>query len=401
MALSRKVLSKRVQNIKPSPTLAITAKALELKTAGYNIISLSAGEPDYDTPLHIKNAAKIALDEGKTKYTPVEGIKPLKEAICAKFERENGLSYHPNEVLVGVGAKQIIFNALLATINPGDEVIILAPYWVSYIDMVELAEGTPIIVNSREENGFKVNAKEIEKAITPSTKWLLINSPNNPTGSSYSYTELKEIAEMLTRHPHVHILMDDIYEHIIFDNHKFVTLAQVEPSLKPRILTVNGVSKSYSMTGWRIGYGAGPKSIIEAMAIIQSQSTSNACSISQYAALAALNGPQDCLEQGRLLFEGRRNMVVDLINEIEGLSCNLPSGAFYLFINCKDMIGTKADRSIQSSEDFCTYLLEKALVAAVPGEAFGAPGYIRISYATSDDILREACARIKKICSDL
>ncbi len=423
------ILSKRLQAVKPSPTLAITAKAMELKAAGHDIVSLSAGEPDYDTPDHIKTAAKIAIDEGKTKYTPVEGIKQLKDAICAKFERENGISYKPNEIIVGAGAKQVLFNALLATISAGDEVIVLAPYWVSYVDMVELAEGKSVIVHCKEENGFKPRASEIEKAITPATKWLIINSPNNPTGATYNWEELVEIAEVLRKHPNVYVMTDDIYEHIIFDDHKFCTLAQVDPSLKSRILTINGMSKSYAMTGWRVGYGAGPKEIIDAMSIIQSQSTSNACSISQYAALAALNGPQDCIAEGRDLFERRRNMVLDLVNNIDGLSCKKPSGAFYLLINCSSFIGSSgrvgdgvgskvedkmvgkeenmverravAARAILSSDDFCSYLLEKALVAAVPGEAFGAPGYIRISCATSEALLKEACDRMKKTCFDL
>ncbi len=397
------MLSHRLSNVKPSPTLAITSKAIALKAAGHNIISLSAGEPDYDTPNHIKNAAYKAIEEGKTKYTPVEGIHALKEAIVQKFAKENDIHYKTNQIIVSTGAKQVLFNALLATLNPLDEVIIPAPYWVSYVDMVELAEGTPIVIQCSEEQCFKARAEDIEKAITPATKWLILNSPNNPTGAVYTKQELLEIAQMLHQHPHVFVMTDDIYEHIIFDNNEFYTLAQIDPSLQSRILTVNGVSKSYSMTGWRIGYGAGPEEIISAMSIIQSQSTSNPCSISQYAALAALNSSQECVADGREIFYRRRNIVMNLVNQITGLTSVQPQGAFYLFINCKALLQKKTTdgKILESSDDFCSYLLEKALVATVPGEAFGTSGYIRISYATGDLLLQEAFDRIKVACSQL
>jgi aspartate aminotransferase len=393
----------RLSRVKPSPTMAVSAKAAELKAAGKDVIALGAGEPDFDTPDHIKQAAIEAIRRGETKYTPVAGTPALKKAICEKFKRENGLTYAPNQVVAGCGAKQVIFNALLATVNPGDEVIIPAPYWVSYPDMVLFAEGTPVVTECREEDGFKLSPQALEKAITPKTKWLILNSPSNPTGAAYTEKELQALAGVLLKHPQVLICADDIYEHLCYDGFTFKTLAQVEPKLYDRTLTVNGVSKAYSMTGWRIGYAGGPKEMITAIADIQSHSTSNPCSISQAASVAALAGPQEFLGQWRQSFAARRNLVVDALNAIPGVTCLKPEGAFYGFPNIKGLLGKKTPQGkvISNSAEFCEYLLEEALVAAVFGSAFGMEGYFRISYATSETILTEAMARIAKACAAL
>lgn len=390
-------IANRLNLVKPSPTLAVTAKAAELKAAGKDVIGLGAGEPDFDTPAHIKAAAIEAINKGETKYTAVAGTPALKKAIIDKFKRENGLEYAANQIVAGVGAKQVIFNALLATINAGDEVIIPAPYWVSYPDMVLFAEGKPVIVPSSEEDGFKLKPETLEKAITPKTKWIILNSPSNPTGSAYSKAELQALCDVLLKHPHVWILADDIYEHLLYDGHIFYTPAQVEPKLFERTLTVNGVSKAYAMTGWRIGYAGGPKSIISAIADIQSHSTSNACSISQAASVAALNGDQAFLQDWKKSFKARRDLVVAALNGVKGLTCRTPEGAFYVFPNMKALIGKKTPqgKTITNSADLCDYLLEEALVAAVAGSAFGMEGYFRISYATSEANLQKAMVRIK------
>jgi aspartate aminotransferase len=393
-------IARRLSLVKPSPTLAVTAKAAELKAAGKDVIGLGAGEPDFDTPDHIKNAAIEAIKKGETKYTPVAGTPALKKAICDKFKRENGLEYAANQIVVGVGAKQIIFNALMATLNAGDEVIIPAPYWVSYPDMVLFAEGTPVTVSCLEKDGFKLQPDVLEKAITKNTKWLILNSPSNPTGSAYNKEELRSLADVLLKHPQVMILADDIYEHLLYDGFTFSTIAQVEPKLYDRTLTVNGVSKAYAMTGWRIGYAGGPKSLITAIADIQSHSTSNACSISQAASLAALTGDQSFLQDWKKSFSGRRDLVVDALNNIKGISCLKPEGAFYVFPNMQKLVGKKTPQGkiINNSSEFCEYLLEEGLVAAVAGSAFGLEGYFRISYATSEAVLQKAMQRIKTVC---
>jgi aspartate aminotransferase len=396
-------LAHRLSLVKPSPTLAVTAKAAELKAAGKDVIGLGAGEPDFDTPEHIKSAAIDAIKRGETKYTAVAGTPALKKAIIDKFKRENGLEYATNQIVVGVGAKQIIFNTLLATLNAGDEVIIPAPYWVSYPDMVLFAEGTPVTVSCLEKDGFKLKPEALEKAITAKTKWLILNSPSNPTGSAYSKEELKALADVLLKYPQVMILADDIYEHLLYDGFTFHTIAQVEPKLYERILTVNGVSKAYAMTGWRIGYAGGSKQIITAIADIQSQSTSNACSISQAASVAALNGEQEFLQDWKKSFANRRNLVVDALNQISGISCLKPEGAFYVFPNMQKLIGKKTPqgKTIGNSADLCDYLLDEALVATVAGSAFGMEGYFRISYATSEAVLGKAMQRIKTACEAL
>ncbi|MDX1974127.1 MAG: pyridoxal phosphate-dependent aminotransferase [Rickettsiales bacterium] len=397
------LVADRLARVKPSPTLVVTAKAAELKAAGKDVIGLGAGEPDFDTPDHIKQAAIEAINRGETKYTAVGGTPALKKAICDKFKRENGLDYAPNQVVAGVGAKHVIFNAFLATLNPGDEVIIPAPYWVSYPDMVIFAEGTPITIACGEESAFKLAPAALEKAITAKTKWLILNSPSNPTGAAYSEAELRALADVLLKHPQVMILADDIYEHLAYDGFVFKTIAQLEPKLYDRTLTVNGVSKAYSMTGWRIGYAGGPKPLITAMSDIQSHSTSNPSSISQAASVAALNGPQAFLQDWKKSFAARRNLVVDGINAIEGLRCLKPEGAFYVFPSMKQLIGKKTagGKTITSCNDFCNALLEEALVAVVAGSAFGLNGYFRISYATSEKILAEAVARIKKFAESM
>ncbi|MBM3617308.1 MAG: pyridoxal phosphate-dependent aminotransferase [Alphaproteobacteria bacterium] len=390
-------LAQRMSFIKPSPTIAVTTKAAELKAAGKDVIGLGAGEPDFDTPDHIKDAAKTALDKGQTKYTPVAGTPALKQAIADKFKRENGIDYTAKQVIVGAGGKQVIFNAFLASLNKGDEVIIPAPYWVSYPDIVAFAEGVPVSVPCGQEQGFKMTPAQLEAAITPKTKWLILNSPSNPTGAAYTADEIKALGEVLKKHAHVWVMTDDIYEHLVYDNFTFVSLLTVVPELYDRTLTVNGVSKAYSMTGWRIGYAAGPQALINAMADIQSQSTSNPSSVSQAAAVAALNGTQDFLNDWRKAFAKRRNDVHAGLNAIEGISCALPEGAFYLFPNIQPLLGKKtpAGKVLENDLDLCAYLLDDALVAAVPGSAFGLDGYFRISYATSDAILAEAVKRIK------
>ena len=400
------LIANALSNIKPSPTIAVSMKANELKASGKNIISLGMGEPDFDTPQHIKNAAINAINQGDTKYTAVDGTANLKKAIINKFARENQLSYKASEVIVSTGAKQVIYNALIATINPLDEVIIPAPYWVSYPDMVLLAGGVPVIAQSSSENNFKITAHELKSKITSKTKWLILNSPSNPTGACYNQDELQSLVEILIENPHVHILTDDIYEHLIFDDLQFYTLPQIAPQLKDRCLVVNGVSKAYAMTGWRIGYGAGPEKLIKAMSMIQSQSTSCPSSISQAASVEALNGNQDYIQQGKKIFQQRRDLVVSMLNQIEGIECNQPNGAFYVFPSCKKLLGKKAVISgveliIKDDNDFATYLLEEALVAVVPGVAFGASGFFRISYAASEDFLKDSMSRIAKACEKL
>ena len=396
-------LAKSLSNIKPSPTIAVSMKAAELKAAGKDIISLGMGEPDFDTPENIKEAAIKAIQKGDTKYTAVDGTAALKKAIIEKFKRENSLEYKASEICVSTGAKQVIYNALIASINPGDEVIIPAPYWVSYPDMVLLAGGNPVIVDSSEKNNFKISPKALEEKITEKTKWIILNSPSNPTGSCYSAAELKELADVLLRHPQVHVMADDIYEHLIFDDLKFATIAEVEPKLKERTLVVNGVSKAYAMTGWRIGYGAGPEKLMKAMSMIQSQSTSSPCSISQAASVEALNGIQDYIKTNAKLFQSRRDMVVSLLNKIDGIVCNTPNGAFYVFPSCKGLFGKKttSGKVIENDNDFASYLLEEALVAVVPGVAFGAPDFFRISYAASEEFLQNSMQRIADSCARL
>ncbi|WP_151718055.1 pyridoxal phosphate-dependent aminotransferase [Gemmobacter serpentinus] len=396
-------LSDTLARVKPSPTIAVTTKAQELKAAGRDVIALGAGEPDFDTPQNIKDAAKRAIDEGRTKYTAVDGIPELKKAICAKFLRENGLTYAPNQISVGTGGKQILYNALMATCNRGDEVIIPAPYWVSYPDMVELAGGTPVAIEGRLENSFKITPEQLEAAITPKTKWFIFNSPSNPTGAGYSHAELKALTDVLLRHPQVWILSDDMYEHLVFDDFKFCTPAEVEPALYDRTLTTNGVSKSYAMTGWRIGYAGGPVHLIKAMGTIQSQSTSNPCSVSQYAALEGLTGPQDFLETNKALFQRRRDLVVAGLNACPGITCPVPEGAFYVYPDIAGCIGktSAGGARIENDEAFATALLEETGVAVVFGAAFGLSPNFRVSYATSDAALAEACARIKTFCEGL
>jgi len=397
------IIAESLGRIKPSPTIAVTTKAAELRAAGRDVIGLGAGEPDFDTPDTIKAAAKKAIDEGKTKYTAVDGIPELKKAICAKFKRDNKLDYEPSQVTVASGGKQVIYNAMVATLNPGDEVIIPAPYWVSYPDMVLLGGGEPVFVETTVQNNFKMQAADLEAAITPKTKWIIFNSPSNPTGAGYTYDELKALTDVLVRHPHVWILSDDMYEHLVYDDFKFVTPAQVEPKLYDRTLTMNGVSKAYAMTGWRIGYAGGPQVLIKAMAKVQSQSTSNPCSISQYASVEALNGPQDFLATRAAAFEERRNMVVDMLNAAEGLFCPVPEGAFYVYPSIEGCIGKKAPsgKVIETDLDFVSELLESEGVAVVHGDAFGLSPYFRASYATSTEALTEACTRIQKFCASL
>ncbi|MBF9020874.1 aminotransferase class I/II-fold pyridoxal phosphate-dependent enzyme [Rhodobacterales bacterium HKCCA1058] len=396
-------LSDTLSRVKPSPTIAVSNLAAELKAQGKDVIGLGAGEPDFDTPQNIKDAAKAAIDAGRTKYTAVDGIAELKQAICKKFERENGLSYKPSQVSVGTGGKQILYNALMATLNPGDEVIIPAPYWVSYPDMVLLAGGTPVIATATIETNFKLTHEALEAAITPKTKWFIFNSPSNPTGAGYTRAELKALTDVLLRHPHVWIMSDDMYEHLVFDGFEFCTPAEVEPALYERTLTCNGVSKAYAMTGWRIGYAAGPENLIGAMRKIQSQSTSNPSSVSQWAAVEALNGPQDFLADNVALFLRRRNLVVEMLNAAEGITCPTPDGAFYVYPSIAGCIGkTSPDgKKIDTDEDFATALLEEEGVAVVFGGAFGLSPNFRVSYATSDENLREACSRIQRFCAGL
>ena len=395
--------AQRLNKVRASPTLATTRLAQDLKAAGRDVIGLAAGEPDFDTPDFVKKGAIAAMERGDTKYTAVDGTAKLKQAICDKFSRENRLTYKPSQISVGAGGKQVIFNAIMATVSPGDEVIIPAPYWVSYPDIVNLAEGTPVFVVTRPEERFKLSPAALDKAITPRTKWLILNSPCNPTGSAYTEKELRGLADVLLKHPQVWIMTDDIYEHIVYDGFSFTTLAVVEPRLFERTLTVNGVSKSYNMTGWRIGYGGGPEALIKKMGEIQGHSTSNASSISQAAALAALTGPQDFMKKQLDTFRQRRDMVVEMLNQAPGITCMKPEGAFYVYPSCAGTIGRKtpAGQVISSDEDFSRYLLEAEGVAVVPGSGFGLSPYFRVSYAIATEDLREACARIKRACEKL
>lgn len=396
-------LSDTLARVKPSPTIAVTNKARELAAAGRDVIGLGAGEPDFDTPGNIKDAARRAIDEGRTKYTAVDGIPELKAAIARKFARENGLSYTPAQITVGTGGKQVLYNALMATLNPGDEVIVPAPYWVSYPDMVMLAGGTPVPVVAGLETGFKITPAQLEAAITPRTKWLIFNSPSNPTGAAYSHAELKGLTDVLMRHPHVWVMADDMYEHLTFDGFRFATPAEVEPGLYDRTLTVNGVSKAYAMTGWRIGYAGGPAPLIKAMGTIQSQSTSNPCSIAQYAAVEALDGPQDFIEANKAVFQRRRDLVVSMLNQARGITCPRPEGAFYVYPDISGCIGrtSAGGRAITDDEAFATALLEETGVAVVFGAAFGLSPNFRVSYATSETALEEACRRIQAFCAGL
>jgi aspartate aminotransferase len=396
-------LSATLDRVKPSPTIAVTTMAAELKAAGKDVIGLGAGEPDFDTPQNIKDAAVAAIAAGKTKYTAPDGIVELKQAICAKFKRDNGLDYAPAQVSVGTGGKQILYNALMATLNPGDEVIIPAPYWVSYPDMVLLAGGEPVIAEASSQTGYKLTPDQLEAAITPKTKWLIFNSPSNPTGAGYTRDELKGLTDVLMRHPHVWVMTDDMYEHLTYGDFEFCTPAQVEPGLYERTLTCNGVSKAYAMTGWRIGYAAGPKSLIAAMRKIQSQSTSNPCSVSQWAAVEALNGPQDYIAANNAIFKRRRDMVVDMLNASEGISCLTPEGAFYVYPSIHGCLGktSAAGTLIENDETFAKALLEETGVAVVFGAAFGLSPAFRVSYATSDDNLEKACTRIQEFCAAL
>ena len=396
-------LSTTLNRVKPSPTIAVSTKAAELKAAGRDIIGLGAGEPDFDTPDNIKAAAVQAISDGKTKYTAPDGMPELKEAICKKFLRDNALTYTAAQVSVGTGGKQILYNALVATLNPGDEVVIPAPYWVSYPDMVLLAGGTPIIAEATVQTNFKLTADQLEAAITPKTKWFIFNSPSNPTGAGYNWAEMQALTTVLLRHPHVWVMTDDMYEHLAYDDFKFCTPAQVEPALYERTLTCNGVSKAYAMTGWRIGYAGGPQQLIAAMRKVQSQSTSNPCSISQWAALEALNGTQEFLASNNRLFARRRNLVVDMLNDAEGISCPKPEGAFYVYPSISGLIGKATPNGVIIIDDeiFATSLLEDTGVAVVFGAAFGLSPNFRVSYATSDDKLREACKRIQDFCKNL
>lgn len=396
-------ISDALNRIQPSATIAITGKALALKAEGRDVIGLAAGEPDFDTPQNICEAAIAAIKKGKTRYTAVDGIPELKEAIRAKFKRENNLDYKTSQISVGTGGKQVLFNALLATVNPGDEVIVPAPYWVSYPDIVMLAGGTPIFVPTRMEDNFKLQPQALEQAISPKTKWLILNSPSNPSGAAYSADELRALTDVLLRHPHVWLLTDDMYEHLTYDGFKFATPAQVEPRLYERTLTMNGVSKAYCMTGWRIGYGAGPEALIKAMGKLQSQSTSNPCSIAQWAAVEALTGPQDFIARNNEVFRQRRDLVVSMLNQINGLSCPKPEGAFYVYPSCAGLIGktTPSGQKITSDEDFVAALLADQGVAAVHGAAFGMSPYFRISYATATETLEQACQRIQTFCANL
>ncbi len=391
-------LSDRLGRIKPSPTMAVTARAAELKAAGHDVIGLGAGEPDFDTPDPIKDAAIAAIRAGYTKYTRVDGAPDLKQAVCDKFRRDNGLEYEPDQVIVGAGGKQVLFNAMLATVNHGDEVIVPRPYWVSYPDMVRIAGGEPVFIDSSEAGGFRMAPEALEAAIGPRTKWLILNSPSNPTGTAYSADELRALATVLMRHPQVRVMADDIYEKIVYDDFVFTTIAEVEPALYERTLTVNGVSKAYAMTGWRIGFAGGPASLIAGMAKIQSQSTTNAASISQAAAVEALNGDHGFLAARNAAFKARRDRVAGLLNEVPGLSCRVPEGAFYVYPGCAGVIGrrTPGGETIRNSEDYARYLLESVGVAVVHGAAFGLDPYFRISYATSDSVLDDACARIRR-----
>jgi aspartate aminotransferase len=396
-------LADTLSRVKPSATIIMTQKARDLKAKGRDVISLSVGEPDFDTPDNIKEAGIQAIRRGETKYTPVSGIVPLREAIARKFKRENDLDYKPSQTIVGTGGKHVIFNALMATLNPGDEVIVVAPYWVSYPEMVGLCGGTPVIIEATMEHNFKLQPEVLERAITPNTKWIILNSPSNPSGAAYSWDEMKALTDVLVRHPQVWVLTDDMYEHLTYGDFKFVTPAQVEPNLYERTLTMNGVSKSYAMTGWRIGYAAGPEQLIKAMDFVQGQQTSGACSIAQWASVEALDGPQDHLAVFKKAFEERRDLVVSMLNQANGLKCPTPEGAFYVYPSCAGVIGKTAPsgKTIETDEDFVLELLETEAVAAVHGSAFGMGPNLRISYATSNELLEEAGRRIQRFCGSL
>ena len=392
-----------MKRVKPSATAAAGMLARKLKTEGRDIISLSAGEPDFNTPQHIVDAGKAAIDRGDIRYTDVMGMLELRKAICEKFKRENDLDYTPDQITVGCGGKQTLFNALFASLNPGDEVIVPAPYWVSYPDMALMCGGTPIFVKCPAEKGFKLQPADLERAITPKTKWLVVNSPSNPTGAAYSYDEMKKITDVLVKHPHVWVMTDDMYEHLVFDGFKFVTPAQVEPKLKERTLVSNGMSKAYCMTGWRLGFAAGPTELIRAMNIVQSQSTTHTSTIAQFAAVAALRGPKDFIAKNNAVFKQRRDLVVSMLNQAKGLQCATPEGAFYVYPSCKGVIGkqTPAGKTIKTDEDFAIYLLETEGVSVVHGAAFGLSPFFRISYATATELLEEACQRIQRACGAL
>jgi aspartate aminotransferase len=397
-------LADRTMRIKPSATMAVTDKARALKAAGRDVIGLGAGEPDFDTPDNIKEAAIRAIRDGRAaKYTAVEGIPELKAAVARKFKRENELDYKPSQIIIGAGGKQVLFNAFLATLNPGDEVIIPAPYWVSYPEIVLIAGGEPVAVETRMADGFKMKPEALERAITPKTKWLLFNSPSNPTGAAYTRAELKAITDVLVRHPHVWLMTDDIYEHLVYDDFAFFSPAQLEPRLYERTLTVNGMSKTYCMTGWRIGYGGGPEPLIKAMAMLQSQSTSNPAAVSQWAAVEALNGPQDFIEKHNKIFKERRDLCVSMLNQANGIRCPKPEGAFYVYPSCADTMGKTAPtgKKLATDEDFVTELLEAEGVAVVQGTPFGVGPAFRLSYATATAALEKACARIQRFCGDL
>jgi aspartate aminotransferase len=396
-------LADRLARVKPSPTMAITALATELKAAGRDIIALSQGEPDFDTPENIREAGIAAIRRGDTRYTVFDGRIELKQAICGKFKCENGLDYETSQITVSSGGKQVLYNALVATLSPGDEVVIPAPYWVSYPEMVLLADGNPVPVACSQNNGFKMRPEDLDAAITPKTKWLILNSPSNPSGAAYSEADLRAVADVLLQHPHVWVMTDDMYEHLVYDDFEYRTIAQVEPRLYERTLTVNGVSKAYCMTGWRIGYAGGPKMLIKAMGAIQSNSTANPCSISQAAAIEALTGPQDFIPRNARAFKERRDLVVDRLNRVPGLFCPRPEGAFYVYPSCAGLLGKKTPdgKTIASDEDFARYLLETEGVAVVHGAAFGLAPHFRISYADSVEVLREACARIDRACRAL
>ncbi len=397
------LISAALGRISPSPTLAMTSRTIELKAKGVDVIGLGAGEPDFDTPDFVKEAAIEAIRAGKTKYTNVDGTAELKAAVCAKFKRDNGLSYDSGQISINVGGKHTLFNALVATVEPSDEVVIPAPYWVSYPDIVQFCGGTPVFVAAGAAQGYKITPAQLDAAITPATKWLILNSPSNPTGAAYSADELKALGEVLLRHPHVWVMADDMYEHITYGDFRFATIAQVVPELYERTLTVNGCSKAYAMTGWRIGFAGGPVAIVKAMAKLQSQSTSNPCSIAQAAATAALNGPQDFLKQRAAAFEKRRDLVVSMLNQINGLSCPRPDGAFYVYPEVSGLIGkaTPAGKVIETDEQLVDYFLADARVAAVHGAAFGYSPAFRVSYATSEALLTEACERIQTACAAL
>ncbi len=402
-SLPQGFLSEALGRIKPSPTLAADQKSRELKAAGKDVIGLAAGQPDFDTPDNIKEAAIEAIRRGETKYTNIEGIPELRAAIAAKFKRDNNIEYAPAQCFAGPGGKSVLFYALMASLNPGDEVLTIAPYWVSYPDIVRLAGATPVIVETSLDDGFRLTPEALERSITPKTKWLILNQPSNPTGACYTAEQLKALTEVLMRHPHVWVLTDDMYEHLVFGGFEFHTVVEVEPRLYDRTLTMNGVSKAYAMTGWRVGYCAGPQPLIAAMAKLQSQSATNAASISQWAAVEALNGPQDFIPKFQKIFEGRRDLVVSMLNQAKGIECSVPEGAFYVYPTCRELIGLKTPegKEISSDADFAVALLETEGVAVVHGAAFGLSPFFRISYATSNKILEEACTRIQRFCASL